>query len=174
MADKAKKGRHSYVDEYQRTVNGEYVYIGDEYEWTSDRKKSLTSLWAAQCIAMLCALAAGCMKDTGMDGRFYVLLPYAAGLVLDGVCVYALARLTAAGARIKNYVFRATACKLPGLNLAAVIAAAVSLAGETAVCFAEHAARPAMLLFLVLEAGNLMFCLVIRKKLNGIKWEKAD
>ena len=63
----------------------------------------------ALCGGALAALAAaGMVPAPGAMQQFYVLLPYAGALVAGISAVWALARMSRGGARLRSYVYEET------------------------------------------------------------------
>ena len=66
-----------------------------------------------------------CIRD-----RFYVLLPYAGALVAGISAVWALARMSCGGARLRSYVYEETVAKLPLRCLLTGVFTALAAVGE--------------------------------------------
>ena len=62
--------------------------------------------------------------------QFYVLLPYAGALVAGISAVWALARMSRGGARLRSYVYEETVAKLPLRCLLTGVFAALAAVGE--------------------------------------------
>ncbi len=62
--------------------------------------------------------------------QFYVLLPYAGALVAGISAVWALARMSRDGARLRSYVYEETVAKLPLRCLLTGVFAALATVGE--------------------------------------------
>ena len=80
---------------------------------------------------VLAALAAaGMVPAPGAMQQFYVLLPYAGALVAGISAVWALARMSCGGARLRSYVYEETVAKLPLRCLLTGVFAALAAVGE--------------------------------------------
>ena len=80
---------------------------------------------------VLAALAAaGMVPAPGAMQQFYVLLPYAGALVAGISAVWALARMSRGGARLRSYVYEETVAKLPLRCLLTGGFAALAAVGE--------------------------------------------
>ena len=66
----------------------------------------------------------------GAMQQFYVLLPYAGALVAGISAVWALARMSRGGARLRSYVYEETVAKLPLRCLLTGVFAALAAVGE--------------------------------------------
>lgn len=74
--------------------------------------------------------AAGMVPAPGAMQQFYVLLPYAGALVAGISAVWALARMSRGGARLRSYVYEETVAKLPLRCLLTGGFAALAAVGE--------------------------------------------
>ena len=90
----------------------------------------LRRMWAATGGAAALLLAAGCMPGQTAGQPFYAALPLVAALILAGVNVYTLARMTKAGDPMRLYLCEQTVCRLPGLEIAAAILAGLGTVGH--------------------------------------------
>ena len=124
--------RREYLDDFKRGEDGEYHYDGAYISYTGalPRKQFLRHMWAATGGAAALLLAAGCMPGQTAGQPFYAALPLVAALILAGVNVYTLARMTKAGDPMRLYLCEQTVCRLPGLEIAAAVLAGLSMAGH--------------------------------------------
>ena len=111
---KTRRGRE-YLNDFRRDVNGSYLYQGSYRRYTGSMPYAkLRGLLWALCGGALAALAAaGMVPAPGAMQQFYVLLPYAGALVAGISAVWALARMSRGGARLRSYVYEETVAKLP-------------------------------------------------------------
>mgnify|MGYP000217109970 CR=1 FL=1 len=80
--------------------------------------------------ALAALAAAGMVPAPGAMQQFYVLLPYAGALVAGISAVWALARMSRGGARLRSYVYEETVAKLPLRCLLTGGFAALAAVGE--------------------------------------------
>ena len=121
---KTRRGRE-YLNDFRRDVNGSYLYQGSYRRYTGSMPYAkLRGLLWALCGGALAALAAAGMQ------QFYVLLPYAGALVAGISAVWALARMSRGGARLRSYVYEETVAKLPLRCLLTGVFAALAAVGE--------------------------------------------
>lgn len=89
MEKKERKGRRAYLDDFRRTVDGEYIYIGATYAFQgeqSTRKRGLLR-WGILAVGMVaCAIVGGCIRAPGTVNCAYVLIPYAVGILAAFLC----------------------------------------------------------------------------------------
>ena len=111
---KTRRGRE-YLNDFRRDVNGSYLYQGSYrcYTGSMPYAKLRGLLWALCGGALAALAAAGMVPAPGAMQQFYVLLPYAGALVAGISAVWALARMSRGGARLRSYVYEETVAKLP-------------------------------------------------------------
>ena len=93
MAEEKKKrwNRRAYLDDFQKTASGEYVYNGKLHYYQSEymgRKKAIFVLWLLTILMCAGILAGGFLPAAGMGHSPYVLIPYTAALLTTGEVVY--------------------------------------------------------------------------------------
>lgn len=128
-----KKRRRSYLEDFQETASGGYVYTGrlHPFEGTQrERRRALAALWACTSLALASLTAAGCVPAAGTDGCPYVLLPYMAALLSGISAAWLTGRLTAGGQALRDYVYRATVGKARVRGTLSAAFCALTLAGE--------------------------------------------
>lgn len=128
---KTHRGRE-YLDDFRKDINGSYLYHGSyrSYAGSTAYATMRCRLWL-MCGGALAALAAaGMVPAPGAMQQFYVLLPYAAALVACISVVWALARMSRGGERLRSYVYDQTVAKLPLRCLLTGVFAALAAAGE--------------------------------------------
>ena len=128
---KTRRGRE-YLNDFRRDVNGSYLYQGSYRRYTGSMPYAkLRGLLWTLCGGALAALAAaGMVPAPGAMQQFYVLLPYAGALVAGISAVWALARMSRGGARLRSYVYEETVAKLPLRCLLTGVFAALAAVGE--------------------------------------------
>lgn len=129
---KTRRGRE-YLNDFRRDVNGSYLYQGSYrcYTGSMPYAKLRGLLWAL-CGGALAALGGGGhgAQAPGAMQQFYVLLPYAGALVAGISAVWALARMSRGGARLRSYVYEETVAKLPLRCRLTGVFAALAAVGE--------------------------------------------
>lgn len=175
MAEEKKKKRwgRAYLNDFRANVAGEYVYTGKHYIWKSDRKSALLRLWVFAAGGLVCAVVAGCLPATGMEGAVWALLPYVFGLIGSMTCVYAMVRLSAAGESVREYVFDATVKSLPGRCMMTIIFSVAAMIGDLCNIFLpSYSGRPMQsLLLFIFEGGLLAMTVLLRKSIKKLSWE---
>ena len=128
---KTRRGRE-YLNDFRRDVNGNYLYQGSYrcYTGSMPYAKLRGLLWALCGGALAALAAAGMVPAPGAMQQFYVLLPYAGALVAGISAVWALARMSCGGARLRSYVYEETVAKLPLRCLLTGVFAALAAVGD--------------------------------------------
>ena len=173
--EKKRKGRHAYLNDFERDLTGKYRYCGDHYRYAGSlpRSRALGGMTALAAGALVVLLVAGLMDGPGLGRCFYVLLPYA-GAFVSAICVlYTTARLLVNGDPVRGYVLEQTCGRMPVRNAVALGFAALTAVG--------------CLVYLILEGPNwqrvafLLLCVVataiqvVLRRLQGrLDWEKVD
>ena len=137
------KNRRSYYDDYKKTASGEYVYAGPQYEFVSkngkERKRWMLEIIILNIIAFAAVLVPGFLLVPGLNYCAYVILPYAAGILLAGYLFVVLVRLAAAKDDIKAWEYDKSVKVLPVATVFAVIVAVVALICEVVFIIANGA-----------------------------------
>lgn len=144
MAEEQKKrrGRRAYLDDFQKTASGEYVYNGKMHYYQSEhmgRKKAIFVLWLLTILMCAGILAGGFLPAAGMNSCPYVLIPYTAALLTTGSVVWLMCRLSAAGDPMRDYIWKATVKQFALRGWLAVIFGVCTLAGEAVYLFIHGA-----------------------------------
>ena len=124
----AGKKHRSYLDDFQRDVNGEYQYRGAHYRYAGmmEYRTLRRSLWLCCGCGSALVLAAGCLPGATAGAAWYVTLPYMAALLAAGIALWTLAQWSRGGMTLRAYVHARTVRRLPA---EALIAAGMSAFG---------------------------------------------
>ena len=177
--EEKKKGRKAYLNDFKQNKDGKYVYTGNRYAYRGQGislESILFKLWLfGVCAAAVC-VAGGFIPAAGVNHCPYVLLPYMAGLLFSISVCWGVGRLTAGGARLREYVYQATVEKIPGRSAACGICMALALAGEILYIILNGAGKePAYsALFLVLMAAGAAGSFGVRCVMSKVQWEKME
>ena len=118
----------SYLDDFQRDVNGEYQYRGAHYCYAGmmEYRTLRRSLWLCCGCGSALVLAAGCLPGATAGAAWYVTLPTMLALVAAGVLLWTTAQWSRGGMTLRAYVHARTVRRLPA---EALIAAGMSAFG---------------------------------------------
>lgn len=179
MSGGKKKRSKAYLDDFKKTASGEYAWQGAEYAWDGGKagqRRALFKLWTAGSAMAAATLAAGCIPAAGMDGCFYLLLPYLLQAVLVIRVLWLLGRLSGAGSRIRAYIYEETVHKFPFSIRAYMICTGVVL-----VCEAFFLLRNGFqgkifstALFAVAELVSLTGGQALSRILGGLVWDRIE
>lgn len=171
------KKRRSHLDDFHRNAAGDYVYEGAHYVCAAGdaaRGRLLRRLWALGTLMAAATVAVGCVDAPGLDGCVWLLLPYVAEVAAVGSVVWALCRLSAGGARLRAYVYRASIKALPGRTIAAAVTAALGLCAEILYWILVGAGEklPAAVVVCANQAITFVAALVLRRLVRRSAWEE--
>ena len=124
----AGKKHRSYLDDFQRDVNGEYQYRGAHYRYAGmmEYRPLRRSLWLCCGCGSALVLVAGCLPGATAGAAWYVTLPTMLALVAAGVLLWTTAQWSRGGMTLRAYVHARTVRRLPA---EALIAAGMSAFG---------------------------------------------
>lgn len=124
----AGKKHRSYLDDFQRDVNGEYQYRGAHYRYAGmmEYRTLRRSLWLCCGCGSALVLVAGCLPGATAGAAWYVTLPTMLALVAAGVLLWTTAQWSRGGMTLRAYVHARTVRRLPA---EALIAAGMSAFG---------------------------------------------
>ena len=127
-----RKHRCSYLDDFQKDVNGEYHYTGTIWRYTGAMPYPVLrrSLWLCCGLGAALTLAAGCAPGATVQAPLWVTLPTMAALVAAGFAVWTLARWSRGGPDLRAYVHAQTVRRLPAQLLAAAICCLLAAIGQ--------------------------------------------
>jgi hypothetical protein len=171
-----RRRRRAYLDHFQKSASGEYVYSGDHYAYQdrgTPRRKALGVLWLGLGAAAALILAGGCIPAPGVGGCAYVLIPYVAAVICVFMGLWAMSQLALGGEPLREYVYQDTVEKLPTRLLLTAIFAALAAVGEGVYLLRNGGSLLYGLLFLgmqLLAAGAAFFA---RRYLCGLEWAKT-
>ncbi|MCD7744647.1 MAG: hypothetical protein LUI13_05090 [Lachnospiraceae bacterium] len=176
-AEPGRKGRRAYLDEYEMDDSGRYVYTGTAYVWKSPRKASMRTLWLLAAASFGAQLAAGCVSNTGMNGRAWVLLPYAAAIAASVSLVWGNYTLADGGEKIPGHIYRKSVEALPIRALLTAVFSSIAIVGELVNLLWQSQFTGSIsgaLLYALAEAGSLVFAVLLRIAVRRLEWEEKD
>lgn len=167
--------RRSYLNDFQPTVSGDYIYTGALYSWAEPglaRRRALIRLWLGAALPAMLIVAAGCIPVPGMQNCPYVLLPYAGALVSQAAVVWLMGRLSAGGERLRAYVYEATVGRFRVRGGCALCFTALTLAGHGIYLLRHGAGEHAggAVLFWLLLGGCAACQLWWRRTACALRW----
>ncbi|MCD7883386.1 MAG: hypothetical protein LUI87_06745 [Lachnospiraceae bacterium] len=179
MEQKKKKyrGRRSYLNDYELDESGAYVYNGTEYIWKSPRKEALIKIWLLSLAAFAMQILAGCVPDVGMNGRAWVLLPYAAALASSVSLLWGSYTLTDGGERIPEHIYKKSADALPVRSILTIVFSGVAILGELVNLIWQSqfdGSISGAVIYMVSEAAGVILALLLRKTVLGLEWERKE
>ena len=165
--------RWGYLNDYQKTASGEYVYTGRVCT-LADSKRYRTALTALSFGAACVAVASGCVNAAGLRNTFYVILPYIGEMTGVFFLCWNTVRLLAAGRQVKAHVRDALEKYLPPGALALIVFAAAGLIASP-VFLILHGTEGKPLqcaLYLAAKAADLALGVLARRQIKAMRWEE--
>ncbi len=140
MAEKKRKNRWSYLDDFHQDVSGEYRYTGKHYTLSKGPSRGKTQLITAvlTAVAALSVIGVGFIPSPSMtgNGNIYVVPPYIFELIAVFLTVWAAVYLIfPAGEqperlRLRAYTYQRSIGKLPHRTVIAAVTAGLSAAAN--------------------------------------------
>ena len=174
-----RKGRRAYLDDFRRTVDGEYIYIGASYTFQGEKSVRRQGLirWGLLAAGMaVCAVVGGCVRAPGTVGCAYVLIPYALAILASFSVLWGYARLAKGGDPLRAYVYKATVEQFPLRTILTAVGAAGAVLGELiyVILNGTQGMIPGMIIFLVSQAAVLVLALLWRPLGRSMDWERQE
>lgn len=176
---KKKRGRRAYLDDFQVTVSGEYIYVGDTYAFQGSKqahRRLLFQLGGLSLAMVAATVTAGCIRAPGTLNCGYIVIPYVVSLVSAISLVWALIQLATAGTTLRSYVHHRTVEAFPTRSMLTVICSSISILGELLYVLLNGTEGMAggMLLFLFCQAAVLTGALLWRRLTDRIVWVRSS
>lgn len=178
MAEKKRKGRRAYLNDFQKDEKGQYVYQGALYEWKGEKgtlRRELMVLWGLCIVMMASLLTAGCVDTPGAMNAAYVVLPLTVSLVFGISAGWGLWRLTSGGNPMRAYVYEQSAGRIPGRLAGTMLGAGMTVAGEMIFLFRNGFGEkvPETVLFVGLEGLAFAMAAIFRIRIGKMNWENV-
>ena len=182
MSEGKKSGwarRRAYLDDFRRTADGEYIYIGATYvcrESGKERRRCLALLSAVTAVMLAAAVTGGCIHVPGTLDCAYVLLPYMLSLLASCSLAWALVRILWGRGSLRAYVYNATIKQIPLRTLLAAGGAGASILGELiyVLLHGTQGLASGMALFLLFHGLILAGALAWRTLAGRLHWEERS
>ena len=180
--DTKKKGRRAYLDDFHKTLSGEYVYRGATYTFngTKEQRRHLYyKLLAIGIVLAAAGLTSGSITAPGALNCFYVVIPFVTALIASLSLLWALCKLWFGGSPLREYIYTATVEQFRPRSILAAVSAGCAIVGEILFVILNGAQGmvATMLLFLlcqaVILAGSLLWLRIV-KRFSWTKNEPAE
>ena len=130
--DRRRFSRRPYLDDFKQGADGQYAYAGSYRNCElqgADFKKWLVSCWILLGGAAACLLACGCIPRTGMDGRVYIVMPFAFAVAFAVLCIWKFVTPSRSGGKLPAYRHERTVQRLAVYAAIPTILCAMALIG---------------------------------------------
>lgn len=173
---KKRRSRREHLNDFKVGAGGEYVYTGAIYRFTAEKRKPyLRKLIFGTLICFLASLTQGVLPPAaGMNGCFYVLIPWILELSFSVSVLWAVIRAVYAGNDIKKYLYEATFDTLPFRTTSAAVGAALGIATVTLYLILNGFEGKLLLslLLLVLKLVTILSALFVKRLSKSAPIEK--
>lgn len=172
---KKRKDRRAYLNDFYMDAAGKYVYRGKLYRYASPSpgfRQALVRLWLLAGGALAALLVNGFVPNPALNGCFYVVIPYVAGLIAACSVVWALGRITHAGDPLRAYVYEETVQQLPVRCMIGAISSGVAAAGQL-IYLLLNGFQGKVLLALVFLCFEIVACAMLyrlKKFISVLEW----
>lgn len=132
MKKEYRSKKRAYLNDFKKNSEGHYEYQGKIFECEGGKtqlNRVKYRMWISYAFVIICAIAGGCVPAPGLVDTFYVIFPYALGLMAAISLGWALCRLSFAGDLLKAYIYDVTVKKIPHRAVITIIFNAASVLG---------------------------------------------
>lgn len=152
-----KKHRKAYLNDFHKSLSGEYIYHGVTYTFEGSKKERshlYYKLLAIGAVLFAAGLTSGCITAPGTLNCFYVLIPYMVSFMASVSLIWGLCRLWAGGSPLREYVYQATLDQFQPRGTLTAVSAGCALLGETVYVIrnGSEGLVSGMILFLICQA----------------------
>ena len=170
------KNKKAFLRDFYTDETGSYRYEGS-YMVCDAAPDVFTRIYTKAALLYFAVaalmIAAGWVPSTGMEGRFYLLIPYMAGLITDIIALIVVVRVRNVGPKLRKYIWEKTAGRLPLLLGIALVCAAFSLAALMILLFTGRL-RPAgygAVIYIASQVIALPLLVIIRRDFVKMVWK---
>ena len=127
------KKRNAYLDNFQKTASGEYIYSGNILEFNGDEnafKSFKLKMCVLTIVGFILSLLSGILPVPGAINTWYIILPYALEIIMMGMGIYKELRLFRNGIKVREYIYDKTFKEFKSIFYVAIVGSTLSLIGE--------------------------------------------
>lgn len=174
--------RTEHLQDIMRDASGKWSYQGDWMACTlpeEARRRVTAALWCLLAGAAVCCLISGCIRATGMEGCFYVLIPYASCVFAAYFCIRCLAGVSAGKGRLEEYRYRKHMRRLGPCAVWGFVSGLLCVIGRTGEAvfaggLALHGVEGSLrggILFMAFQTAAAVLFLAAWHLQRGMKWK---
>ena len=122
------------------------------------------------------SIAAGCVTGTGMEGAFYLLLPYALGLILDLLLLASVGRLVVTRGRLQTYAYEKMIRRCPYEAGGRALLGFIGLAGFIGAVITKNyrGEGAGAAIYAFSQAAGAVGGFVLLRISRGISWQSTE
>lgn len=174
-----KKKQKAYLDDFHRSLSGEYIYCGVTYTFEGTRKQRFCLYFRLLALSLVMAVAGvvtGCIRAPGALNCFYVLGPYLVSFVASGYLIWGLCRMWHGGSPLREYVYQATLDQFRSRGILTAVSAGCAVVGEIVYVIRNGIGdlMSGMILFLICQALVLLCSLLWVHLTENSCWVKNE
>ena len=124
--------RRSYLEDFKKKDDGSYSYEGEMRVCElrgADFRRWLISCWSRLAVAVAALVVCGCIPRTGMDGRVYIVMPFAFAVAFAVLCIWKFVTPSRSGGKLPAYRHERTVQRLAVYAAIPAILCAMALIG---------------------------------------------
>lgn len=174
-----KRNRKAYLDDFHRSLSGEYIYHGVTYTFEGTRKERYHLYYKLLTLSLVLAVAGvvtGCIRAPGALNCFYVLGPYLVSFIASGYLIWGLCRMWHGGSPLREYIYQATLDQFRNRGILTAVSAGCAVVGEIVyvILHGTEDLISGMILFLVCQALVLVCSLLWIHLTENSCWVKNE
>ena len=175
MAKKKKSFKKEYLNDFKKDDSGKYVNTGAHrsYEGGADSwRRTMIILWICCAVPAALLIAVGCIRNSGLLGNAFIILPYAAEMIVLFVIIWKMVRLTYGGTELRKYVHDSTVIHIPVYAGVAAAIAGIALAGIiiSLITGTFSGSIAGIIIYILAQVSLGAGCLVIMRMIRGMNW----
>ena len=172
---KGWKKRYSYLDDYKKGMDGKYVYYGRHYVYKGEMPiRQYKWMLGLTCILLTALYIAGGFQNAGIIwNRWYVILPYAAEVLVVFLFIWKSLSLILEKVPVKKHIYEKTVPWFRPLGIILAVLCALSVIG-TVICMAANPQDIRMtgcIVYLVTKALMTGIGILLAVKIRNYPWE---
>ncbi|MCR4673261.1 MAG: hypothetical protein K5637_08565 [Lachnospiraceae bacterium] len=167
------------VNSYKETAGGGYSYTGIRYHWDEEagpqRKSALKLFWILSVGALALNIIAGCMPAPGMMNAWYVIVPYAIGIICAVLTIFSVYNLANEHDPVRGNVYTSSISPLGARARAGTVFSIASAAAEVIFMIIgwDRSGIVWIILFMALQIASAYLQIRTTRLYKTIIWVKS-
>ena len=177
QAKKKRRSRRAYLNDFHLNEKGEYVYEGKMIGFAGDGAsyhKYLAWITTASVLMFVCTIAAECLPAVSLSKFGLTVIPWLGQLVTVCLAAYAAWKILWGKNPMREYIYKASAAKLPTRVILAAAFSFLTAAEEIIYIFVKGCEGE--VLYTVLRPALSLICgitaYLLHKQLKKAGWRQ--